>query len=52
MSRLPSHHVPRPRLTDACRGEAVTVRADVYAAALLAWRLATGRTPFAKFKDD
>jgi serine/threonine protein kinase len=37
---------------EQARGEAVTVRADVYAAALLAWRLATGRTPFAKFKDD
>ena len=32
--------------------ELVTERADVYAAALLAWRLATGRTPFARFKDD
>ncbi|HEY2509606.1 MAG TPA: serine/threonine-protein kinase [Polyangiaceae bacterium] len=37
---------------EQARGEAVTERADVYAAALLAWRLATGRTPFAKFKDD
>jgi ATP/maltotriose-dependent transcriptional regulator MalT len=25
MSRLPSHHLPRPRLTDACRGEEVAV---------------------------
>jgi DNA-binding SARP family transcriptional activator len=25
MSRLPSHHVPRPRLTDACRAEDVAV---------------------------
>ena len=25
MGRLPSHHVPRPRLTDQCRGEDVVV---------------------------
>lgn len=25
MSRLPSHHVPRPRLTDQCRGDDVVV---------------------------
>lgn len=25
MGRLPSHHVPRPRLTDQCRGEGVVV---------------------------
>jgi serine/threonine protein kinase len=37
---------------EQARGERVTERADVYAAALLAWRLATGRTPFAKFKRD
>src|SRR5580704_3502378 len=37
---------------EQARGEDVTQRADVYAAGLLAWRLATGRTPFAKFKDD
>jgi serine/threonine-protein kinase len=37
---------------EQARGEPVTERADVYAGALLAWRLATGRTPFAKFKDD
>jgi hypothetical protein len=37
---------------EQARGEPVTERADVYAAALLAWRLATGRTPFAKYKDD
>ena len=37
---------------EQARGEPVTERADVYAAALLAWRLATGRTPFARFKDD
>ena len=37
---------------EQARGERVTERADVYAAALLAWRLATGRTPFAKFKKD
>jgi serine/threonine-protein kinase len=37
---------------EQARGEVVTERADVYAAGLLAWRLATGRTPFAKFKDD
>ena len=37
---------------EQARGEEVTERADVFAAALLAWRLATGRTPFAKFKND
>ena len=37
---------------EQARGEAVTERADVYAAALLAWRLATGRIPFAKHQRD
>jgi serine/threonine-protein kinase len=37
---------------EQARGEAVTERADVYAAALLAWRLATGRVPFAKHQRD
>ena len=37
---------------EQARGDRVTERADVYAAALLAWRLATGRTPFAKYKKD
>jgi serine/threonine-protein kinase len=37
---------------EQARGEPVTERADVYAAALIGWRLATGRAPFAKFKDD
>ena len=37
---------------EQARGEAVTERADVYAAALLAWRLATGRIPFAKHVRD
>jgi serine/threonine-protein kinase len=37
---------------EQARGETVTERADVYAAALLAWRLATGRVPFARFADD
>jgi eukaryotic-like serine/threonine-protein kinase len=31
---------------EQARGEPVDERADVYAAALLAWRLATGRSPF------
>jgi serine/threonine protein kinase len=31
---------------EQARGEAVDERADVYAAGLLAWRLATGRAPF------
>jgi hypothetical protein len=37
---------------EQARGETVTERADVYAAALLAWRLATGRVPFARFAND
>jgi eukaryotic-like serine/threonine-protein kinase len=37
---------------EQARGEPVTERADVYAAALLAWRLATGRVPFAKHQKD
>jgi eukaryotic-like serine/threonine-protein kinase len=37
---------------EQARGEAVDERADVYAAALLAWRLATGRPPFGKHHKD
>jgi serine/threonine protein kinase len=37
---------------EQARGESVDERADVYAAALLAWRLATGRVPFAKHQKD
>jgi serine/threonine protein kinase len=37
---------------EQARGEAVDQRADVYAAGLLAWRLATGRVPFAKHQRD
>jgi len=37
---------------EQARGEAVDERADVYAAALLAWRLATGRVPFGKHQKD
>ncbi len=37
---------------EQARGEPVDERADVYAAALLAWRLATGRVPFAKQQAD
>src|SRR5579859_6257947 len=37
---------------EQARGEAVDERADVYAAALLAWRLATGRVPFGKHQRD
>jgi serine/threonine-protein kinase len=37
---------------EQARGEPVDERADVYAAALLAWRLATGRVPFAKQQKD
>jgi eukaryotic-like serine/threonine-protein kinase len=37
---------------EQARGDAVNERADVYAAALLAWRLATGRVPFAKQQKD
>lgn len=37
---------------EQARGERVTERADVYAAGLLAWRLATGRVPFEKQRRD
>ena len=37
---------------EQARGEPVDERADVYAAALLAWRLATGRVPFEKQQKD
>jgi serine/threonine protein kinase len=37
---------------EQARGEPVDERADVYAAALLAWRLATGRSPFGKHHKD
>ncbi|HEY8089621.1 MAG TPA: serine/threonine-protein kinase [Polyangiaceae bacterium] len=37
---------------EQARGEPVDQRADVYAAALLAWRLATGRVPFSKHQKD
>jgi serine/threonine-protein kinase len=37
---------------EQARGEPVDERADVYAAALLAWRLATGRVPFRKHAKD
>ena len=37
---------------EQARGEAVDQRADVYAAALLAWRLATGRLPFGRHQKD
>ncbi len=37
---------------EQARGESVDERADVYAAALLAWRLLTGRAPFAKHQSD
>jgi serine/threonine protein kinase len=37
---------------EQARGEPVDQRADVYAAALLAWRLATGRVPFGKHQKD
>jgi serine/threonine protein kinase len=37
---------------EQARGEPVDERADVYAAALLAWRLATGRVPFAQQQRD
>jgi serine/threonine protein kinase len=37
---------------EQARGDAVDQRADVYAAALLAWRLATGRVPFGKHQKD
>jgi len=37
---------------EQARGDAVDERADVYAAGLLAWRLATGRAPFGKHQKD
>jgi serine/threonine-protein kinase len=37
---------------EQARGEEVDERADVYAAALLAWRLATGRAPFGRHQQD
>ncbi|WP_394840413.1 serine/threonine protein kinase [Pendulispora rubella] len=37
---------------EQARGDPVTERADVYAAALLAWRLATGFAPFGKYRND
>jgi serine/threonine protein kinase len=37
---------------EQARGEPVDERADVYAAALLAWRLATGRVPFGRQAGD
>jgi len=37
---------------EQARGEDVTERVDVYAVALLAWRLATGIAPFAKYRSD
>ena len=37
---------------EQARGEAVDERADVYAAALLAWRLATGRPPLGRHHKD
>lgn len=37
---------------EQARGEPVDERADVYAAALLAWRLATGRVPFGRHLKD
>ena len=37
---------------EQARGEPVDERADVYAAGLLAWRLATGRNPYAQHDKD
>lgn len=37
---------------EQARGEPVDERADVYAAGLLAWRLATGRTPFQQVRNE
>ena len=36
---------------EQARGGAVTARSDVFCAALLALRVATGRTPYARFRD-
>lgn len=37
---------------EQARGESVNERSDVYAAGLLAWRLATGISPFAPYRND
>ncbi|MBL8612779.1 MAG: serine/threonine protein kinase [Myxococcales bacterium] len=37
---------------EQARGEDPTARSDVYAAALVAVRLLTGRTPFARYRND
>ena len=37
---------------EQARGDPVDERADVYAAGLLAWRLATGRLPFGRHQKD
>ena len=42
--------LPRLVAPEEARGEKPTARSDVFCAALLAVRLATGRTPYARFK--
>lgn len=37
---------------EQARGEPVTDRSDVFSAALVAWRMATGRTPYARERGD
>jgi serine/threonine protein kinase len=37
---------------EEARGEKPTAKSDVFCAALLAWRLATGRTPYARFRES
>jgi len=47
------HAVDAPLVSpEQARGGAVTEKSDVYCAALLAVRVATGRTPFARFKHS
>ncbi|MBS2013357.1 MAG: protein kinase [Deltaproteobacteria bacterium] len=47
------HAVDAPLVSpEQARGGAVTDRADVFCAALIAMRIATGRTPFARFRHS
>jgi hypothetical protein len=49
---LSDHRAPPVLMApEQARGGAVTERADVFCAALLALRVATGRTPYARFRD-
>jgi hypothetical protein len=50
--QLSDHAAPTVLMApEQARGGAVTARSDVFCAALLALRVATGRTPYARFRD-